>query len=228
MLTLAVVLALAAGASSEFSFATPPGWKQVTPDFSSLEQQGVSPEVARLARRPNYALMAVAPTADGHCPSTMVASVLPRPFHITNRTLASVVRGIQDSTTRAGLQVQVHDVRVVEHDGHNIGVIRSSGTFVGCAYEQIAYLLPGSTHMAQIVFSATQRELPAVERLAEDTAFRTGGVHDSANIARLAAGVAFDNPGDRDYALGALCAYGVMAAAAWSVWRVMRRRAKAA
>jgi len=100
---------------------------------------------------------------------------------------------------------------------------------VGCPYEQIAYLLPGSRHMAQIVFSATQRELPAVERLAEDTAFRTSGVHDNAPVARLVAGVAFDNTGDRDYAFGFLFgACGGIAVAVWSVRRVAQWRAKTA
>jgi len=218
------LLALSAGTSSEFSFAIPPGWHQISPDFSSLERQGVAPEVAQLARGPAYALFAVAPTG-GHCPPTMTAGVLPGPFHLTNRTLASVVRGIQESATRAGAELEVREAKVVEHDGNNIGVIRSSVSLLGCRYEQVAYLLPGSSHMAQLVFSATQAELSGVERVAEDAAFHTGGIRDDAIVARLVGGLAFDNSGDRDFALGVVAGVcGVCAAGVWLGWRVALRR----
>lgn len=219
----ALALALL-GVGADFTFVPPAGWIETEPDLSSLEENGVTPDVARLARQPDYAMFAVAPTSiNTECPATMAASLIGRPMHVTNRFLASLARGMEASVTEAGAEVQVAPEGILEKDGSNIGVLKSHLTLGGCTYEQVSYILPGTHSTAQVVFSAVPEEFAALRPSFEGAALQTRGLADDVVLPRLVAGLRLDNTGDRDYALGFLIALGAGAAvAAWGIRRAMR------
>ncbi len=204
-------------AASEFAYRVPYGWRVVGAGMGDTDLASLPTDLATIVRQTRYALLAFAPEPDAAgCRSTMNVAETARPVHVTNRLLRQLDAVVGDRMRAAGIASQTLETRIVEKDGHNVGVLVRGSVAGRCAFTQMQFLIPGSRGSATITFSATTATFDAARPAFEAVALATEGMAEPLKMQRWIAGVAFDNPGDRDFALGSVL--GVLVVGGGFVW----------
>lgn len=162
---------LVQAAPGGFTFATPPGWLNISPDAPESERQNVHPESLRVAQSGQYAFYAVE-NGNGGANINAIVQTGKQPPRITLAVLDGLEKGALAGAQGLGMTFRIIRKDLVKIGGVTAGRLLSElrGTQGEGDFRVLQYVIPGEMAVATLTFTAPADAFATYERTFEDTA----------------------------------------------------------
>jgi hypothetical protein len=182
-MTVAVALAglwaASLEAATDFSFAIPTGWTDLSAAAPAANFKGLPDTIVREAMSDRYLAYAV-DRAAGHdeVAAAFNAIQLPTRGRITAERLDRIVQGMVSKASAEGLTINVIDRSLVDVSGAKAGRVTYDVMVEGDQRRQLLYVLPGLEHAVALTYSTAAADFARYQPVFEASAAGTGGVRE--------------------------------------------------